>query len=78
MRLTWDASGESPPGSGRLRVSLHSAISGRPLQTIVDVQGTGSDTVSLGANPRVAYLRIESEQVDWRVTLEEGLRVARE
>jgi hypothetical protein len=72
MRLVWQALDEGAPGAGQLRVSLHSAISGRPLQTIVDAQGAGADTAYVGANPRVAYLLIESEEVDWLITLEEG------
>ena len=33
----------------------------------------GAGTVDLAANPRVAYLLIESEQVRWRVTLQEAV-----
>ena len=73
LRLTWEALAESAPGRGRFRVALHSAISGRPLQTIVETSGAGTDTARVGADPRVAYLEIESEQIDWRVTLEEGV-----
>jgi hypothetical protein len=73
MRLAWETHGEGAAGTGWLRVSLHSAISGRPLQVIVDTRGIDSDTTRLVADPRVAYLLIESERVDWRLTLEEGV-----
>ncbi len=73
MRLTWEALHEGGPGTNHFRVSLHSAISGRPLQTIVDTQEAGAGTVDLAANPRVAYLVIESEQIRWRVTLQEAV-----
>ena len=73
MRLIWEALPEGAPGTNHFRVSLHSAISGRPLQTIVDIQEAGAGTVGLGANPRVAYLLIESEQIRWRVTLQEAV-----
>ena len=73
MRLTWEAIQEGDPGTNHLRVSLHSAISGRPLQMIVDTQEGGAGTVDLAANPRVAYLQVESEQVRWLLTLQEGL-----
>lgn len=73
MRLMWEALQDAAPGAAHFRVSLYSAISGRPLQTIVDTQEAGADTVDLGANPRVAYLVIESERVRWRVTLEEAV-----
>jgi hypothetical protein len=76
MRLTWEAVQEGALRVNHFRVSLHSAISGRPLQTIVDTQEAGADTVDLAANPRVAYLLIESEQIRWRVTLEEAVPVS--
>jgi hypothetical protein len=74
LRLRWETSNENPPGEGRFRVSLHSAISGRPLQTVVDDTGTGKDTSFLQDDPRVSYLVIESRNVDWTATLEEVVR----
>jgi len=38
LRLTWETRAAST-GAGTFRVALHSAISGRPLQTIVERQG---------------------------------------
>lgn len=73
LRLMWEALPEGAPGTNHFRVSLHSAISGRPLQTIVDAREAGADTVDLAANPRVAYLLIESERIRWRVTLHEAV-----
>ncbi len=73
MRLTWEALQEGAPSTAHFRVSLYSAISGRALQTIVDTQEAGADSVNLAADPRVAYLLIESEQIRWRVTLEEAV-----
>jgi hypothetical protein len=72
LRLTWEATGD--PGEGHLRVALHSSISGRPLESVVEASGPGADTVHLAAEPRVAYLLIEADRVDWRLTLEEGMR----
>ncbi|HSH74248.1 MAG TPA: hypothetical protein VLA09_00975, partial [Longimicrobiales bacterium] len=48
----------------------------RPLETIVDAHGAGAGTAYVAADPRVAYLLIESEALDWRVTLEEGVTIA--
>ena len=70
--LTLALGGRGAPRRGRLRVSLHSAISGRPLQTVLDVRGGGGADVYFEDEPRVSYLVIESDQVDWRVTLEEA------
>jgi hypothetical protein len=61
---------------GRFKLTLHSAISGRPLETIADVDRAGADTVRVAAEPRVAYLLIESDQLGWSITLEEGVRAA--
>ena len=74
LQLVWQATDPSGPGAGRLRVLLYSSISGRPLQTIVDTTGIGSDTAYVADDPRVSYLHIESEGIDWRVSLEEGVR----
>lgn len=65
LRLAWRS-------AGRLRVTLHSSISGRPLQTIVDADAAATDTVRFAAEPRVAYLLIEADQAGWSLTLEEG------
>lgn len=74
LRLRWETSNESAPGDGRFRVSLHSAISGRPLQTVVDDTGTGKDTSFMEDDPRVSYLVIESRNLDWTATLEEVMQ----
>ena len=72
LRLVWEARPTGAADSGRLRVSLHSAISGRPLETVVDSRGAGVDSVRFAAGPRVAYLLVEAEGVEWRLALEEG------
>lgn len=74
LRVAWETLDQSTASTpGWLRVSLHSSISGRPLQTIINTQGSGSDTTLVAAGPRVAFLRIESEDVRWQITLEEGV-----
>ncbi|MBM4183691.1 MAG: hypothetical protein FJ207_05630 [Gemmatimonadetes bacterium] len=73
LRLVWVTTGEATTGAGPLRVSLYSAISGRPLQTIVDTVGVGTDTVPFADEPRVSYLEVESDGVEWRLVLEEAV-----
>jgi len=73
LRLRWETRNESTPGAGKFRVSLHSAISGRPLQLIVDHAGVGSSIAYLEDDPRVSYLVIESQDIDWVATLEEAV-----
>ena len=68
LQMQWTAR-ETTPGAGRLRVSLHSAISGRPLQTVLDVRGSGASEVYFEDEPRVSYLVVEAADVNWRVEL---------
>lgn len=70
LQLRWQAR-ETTPGAGRLRVSLHSAISGRPLQTILDVRGSGAAAIFAEDEPRVSYLVVESAGVEWQLELSE-------
>ena len=72
MRLRWQTTSETSPGAGRLKVTLHSAASGRPIQTIVDAHGVSSATVDVADEPRWSYFVIEAANVEWQVTLEQG------
>lgn len=77
LRLTWaarPATAPKKPGQGpdRLRVVLHSAISGRALQTVVDHAGAGAGTAFFEDEPRVSYLVVEADGVEWSLELEEA------
>lgn len=72
MRLRWHTTRETSPGAGRLTVTLHSAVSGRPLQTIVAASGVASATVNVADEPRWCYFVIEAANVEWQMTLEQG------
>jgi len=72
MRLRWQTTSETSPGAGRLIVTLHSAVSGRPLQTLVDAHGVSSATVNVADEPRWSHLAIEAANVEWQMTLEQG------
>lgn len=72
MRLRWQTTRETSPGAGRLTVTLHSAVSGRPLQTIVDAHGVASAIVNVADEPRWCHFVIEAANVDWEMTLEQG------
>jgi len=72
LRLRWDA---RPTGAGpdaAFKVWLYSAISGRPLQQVVDHTGAGSGTVDFSDDPRVSYLVVESQHAAWKMQLEEA------
>lgn len=72
MRLRWQTTRETAPGAGRFTVTLHSAVSGRPLQTIVEAQGVTSATVNVNDEPRWCHFVVDAQNVEWRMTLEQG------
>jgi len=74
FRVHWEARPLQPPdNNGTLRITLHSAVSGRPLVDAVDHRGPGRDTVFLSEDPREFFLVIDDQGLDWTVTLDEGL-----
>ena len=73
LRLRWETSHESPPGTGTFRVTLHSDVSGRPLLVAVDVRGVGRETTYVTEDPRSFFLAVESANLDWTVEAEEAV-----
>jgi hypothetical protein len=73
MRVGWETRKESSPGKGTFRLSLHSAISGRPLLVAVDHRGVGHDMAEIQEDPRVFYFVVESANIEWAFTLEEAI-----
>jgi hypothetical protein len=71
MRLRWRTTKETAPGAGRFTVTLHSAVSGRPLQTIVEAHGVGSGTANVAEEQRWSHFVIDAENVEWQMTLEQ-------
>lgn len=75
LRITWRAHDEKAPGTGTLRVAVHSAVSGRPLKTIVDHRGEGEGVVSFDDDPRAYNLMVESVNLEWSLAVEEFVGV---
>lgn len=71
FRLRWQTRNEMPAGAGAFKVTVHSAISGRPLVEAVDHKGAGSDITYVAEDPRTFYLVIDSSDLDWSVEVEE-------
>jgi hypothetical protein len=78
LRLRWEtrADGSAAAPSGRFRVWLYSAISGRPLQLVAEADGPGAGTAHVADDPRVSYLLIEAEGVTWTAALDEATAMA--
>ncbi|MEZ5290999.1 MAG: hypothetical protein R2745_07960 [Vicinamibacterales bacterium] len=72
MRLRWRTMNEVSPGAGHLTVTLHSAVSGRLLQTIVDAGGVAEAAVDVADEPHWAYLAIAADGIEYQMTLEQA------
>jgi hypothetical protein len=72
-RIKWKTSNESAPGAGTFRITVHSAVSGRPLVVAVDHRGAGHDVAYVNEDPRLYHLVIESSNVDWSIAVEEAV-----
>ena len=56
LRVRW----ETARGSGAFLLTIHSAISGRPLNVAVEQHGPGHDTAYVNEDPRMFYAVVES------------------
>jgi hypothetical protein len=77
LRITWETSNEAVPGKGVFTVALHSGVSGRPLLEAVSHQGPGRDVAYVTEDPREFFLVIESLNLDWSVSVDEGFPATR-
>jgi hypothetical protein len=71
--VRWQTRNETPAGKALFRLTLHSSISGRPLNLVADQAGVGGGTKQIDEDPRAFYLVVESASADWSVTVEEGM-----
>ena len=55
---------------GVFRVTVHSAVSGRPLHEVISHVGAGSGVVDYEEDPRQFNLMIASADLDWVVTVD--------
>ena len=70
FRIKWEAKNESAAMMGRLHLVVHSAVSGRPLQDVLDHQGEGSGVVDFNDDPRSYNIMVESANLDWSITVD--------
>ncbi len=75
LRVKWETRNEAARGGGRFQVTVHSAISGRPLALAGESRGVGHDISYINEDPRVFFLVVDSANLEWSVTVEEGLAV---
>ena len=70
-RIKWETKNEEKPGMGWFKVTVHSSVSGRPLMQAVDFKGVGQNVAVINEDPRLYFLVIESEGVDWTIAAEQ-------
>jgi hypothetical protein len=72
LRFTWETSNETKPGEGRFKLILGSSISGRQIMVVVDSKGASHDVAYVSEEARTFYIKVESANEDWKVTVDEG------
>ena len=73
LRVRWQTRNEQVQGAGIMRLVLQSSVSGRPLQMIVEQRGVGRGESFVAEGSRPAYMLVESADLDWSFTIEEGM-----
>lgn len=70
FRIHWEARHENPPRSGTFRLTVHSAVSGRPMQVVADHRGEGTGDADFADDPRIYNFMVESANVEWSFSVE--------
>lgn len=71
FRIRWQVTGDDRPGTPTFRMTVHSAVSGRPIQLVADHRGSGNGTALFEDDPRLYNLMVESAHVSWSFTVED-------
>ena len=79
LRIKWQTRAIPGRPEGTFLLTIHSAISGRPLQVAVDQRGSGGDTAYVSEDPRVFFAVIEATDLEWTFEVAEpiGTRVTK-
>jgi hypothetical protein len=72
LRATWETTHETTPGAGRFKLIVGSSISGRQLMVLADARGVGHSVSYVNEEARTFYALVESSDVDWKFTIDEG------
>jgi outer membrane biogenesis lipoprotein LolB len=73
LRVRWQTRSTDRDEAERFRLTLQSAISGRPLAVAADERGVGSGEALVPETPRAVYAFVESAAIDWSFTVDEGV-----
>jgi hypothetical protein len=73
MRIRWTTT--KAKADGTFQLTIHSAISGRPMQVVVEHEGDGEGTEYFSDDPRVFFAVVDAKNLDWTFTIEEPVDV---
>jgi hypothetical protein len=71
FQITWETRREQPQGTGTFTLTVRSAVSGRPLQVVVDHRGEGHGRVDFADAGRIYDFLIESRNLEWSFSVDE-------
>jgi hypothetical protein len=71
FHITWETRREQPAQQGSFKLTIRSAVSGRPLQVAVDHRGDGRGEVDFADAGRIYDFLIESDGVEWSFSVVE-------
>ena len=71
LRISWQATNESPAGAGTFKLTLRSGVSGRTIGIVTDHRGEGTGTAEFDEGPRTYDFLVESDHLDWSFRVEE-------
>jgi hypothetical protein len=72
-RVRWKASNQTPGAKGKFTLTVNSTVSGRSLTQLVDHEGPGDGIGYVNDDPRPNYLVVDSNDLDWTVTVEQSI-----
>ena len=73
FRIIWTTRAAAGTGEGTFLLTLHSAISGRPLQVAVDHRGPGGATAYINDDPRVFFAVVDASNIEWSFSVDEAV-----
>lgn len=73
FRIKWEAKADKNSPDASFLLTIHSAISGRPLQVAVDLKGSGADVAYVNEDPRVFFAVIDAKDTEWSFSIDEAI-----
>lgn len=75
FRVTWET--RNAAADSAFRLTVHSAVSGRPIRDIADHRGAGRGVVDVDDDPRPYNFMVDSHGLEWTIGVEEFVATRR-